>query len=508
MIVPLLELLGPIPLLAVSSTLVWASTVIYSLYIHPLSKIPGPKLWAVSRIPFARSFIAGTAVQDIEKLHRRYGPVVRTQPNAVSFAHPDAWQDIQGARSSSGGKPYLKDPTWWKSMSSASRSIATAIEHDTHARIRKTLTPAFTLRALKQQEPLLQTGVALLIQRLQERVLKADGTGDSFDIIPWFNFTAFDIFGDIAFGETFDCLQTSNYHPFVALICESIKSHSMVLGIRLFPKLEYVFKKWVFPHMMNENQKKYGTAVIDRVNRRMQWEVARPDIMSYVIAGNEKGAMTPGEVQATFQTLTLAGSETTATTLSGVMTQLLTHPEAYGKLVGEVRGELKKEGDITLDALKNLPYLNACLNEAMRLCTATPFTLPRVVPKDGDMVCGTWIAGNTSVFILPWAVNRDPNLWHDAISFHPERWLPGAMDGNSPFVNDRRDALHPFGEGPRKCIGMHLAWAEIRLILARMLWSFDFELVKKTVEWEQQKVYVLIERGPLIVKLKERSDTK
>ncbi|KAF2445145.1 cytochrome P450 [Karstenula rhodostoma CBS 690.94] len=508
MIGPKFELMGVIPLLALLSALVWVSTIMYSLYFHPLSKIPGPKLWAISRIPFARSFMSGTAVQDIEAFHRRYGHVVRTQPNAVSFAHPDAWQDIQGTRSSSGGKPYLKDPTWWKSMSSSSQSIATAIEHGTHARIRKTLAPAFTLRALKQQEPLLQTGVALLIQRLQEKITNTDGTSDSFDIILWFNFTAFDIFGDIAFGETFDCLQTSNYHPFVALICESIKSHSMVLGIRLFPNLEAIFKKWVFPYMMNEKQKKYGTAVIDRVNRRMQWEVTRPDIMSYVIAGNDKGAMTPGEVQATFQTLTLAGSETTATTLSGIMTKLLTNPNTYSKLISEIRGRFEKEGDITLDALKDLPYLNACLNEAMRLCSATPFTLPRLVPKGGDTVCGTWISGGTTVFILPWAVNRDPDLWHDATSFNPERWLPGAMDEGSPFINDRRDALHPFGEGPRKCIGMHLAWAEIRLILTRMLWSFDFELVKKTVEWEQQKVYVLIERGPLFVKLKERSDAK
>jgi cytochrome P450 len=341
--------------------------------------------------------MSGTAVQDIEALHRRYGYAVRTQPNAVSFAHPDAWRDIQGPRPNSGGKPYLKDSTWWRSMSSASQSIANAIEHDTHARIRKTLAPAFTLRALKEQEPLLQTGVALLIQKFQEKVTNLDGTSDSFDIIPWFNFTAFDIFGDIAFGETFDCLQTSNYHPFVALICESIKANSVVISIRLFPKLESVFKKWIFPYMMNEKQKRYGTAVIDRVNRRMQWEVARPDIMSYVITGNEKGAMTPGEVHATFQTLTLAGSETTAATLSAIMTQLLTHPEAYSKLVREIRGELKKEGDVTLDAMKNLVYLNACLNEAMRLCSATPFTLPRVVPKGGDTVCGTFIAGGVRI---------------------------------------------------------------------------------------------------------------
>ena len=110
----------------------------------------------------------------------------------------------------------------------------------------------------------------------------------------------------------------------------------------------------------------------------------------------------------------------------------------------------------------------------------------------------------TSVFILPWAVYHDPDLWHDAAGFHPERWLPEALQETSPFLHDRRDALHPFGEGPRKCIGMHLAWAEIRLILTRMLWSFNHELVGEAVEWEKQKVYVLVEREPLVVRLKER----
>lgn len=80
------------------------------------------------------------------------------------------------------------------------------------------------------------------------------------------------------------------------------------------------------------------------------------------------------------------------------------------------------------------------------------------------------------------------------------------MEDESPFSDDRREALHPFGEGPRKCIGMHLAWAEIRLILTRMLWSFDFELVEKSIAWEKQNVYVLVERQPLMVKLSERKD--
>ncbi|KAF2122018.1 cytochrome P450 [Lophiotrema nucula] len=408
MIAPLIEKLGILPFLALTPIIAWLLTVVYNLYIHPLRNIPGPKTWAISRLPFARSFTGGTIVYDIEAFHRKYGP-----------ANPD-------------------------------------------------------------------------------------GTSEPFDIIPWFNFTAFDIFGDLGYGETFDCLQTSTYHPFIKLLFDSLKANCMVVAIRLFPTLEAVFKRWVFPYMMKKKQNKYATAVIDKVNRRMSWEVARPDIMSHVITGNEKGTMTPGEVQATFQTLTLAGSETTATSLSGIMNLLIKNPEAYAKLVEELRRTLKKESDITLDAIKQLPYLNAVANEALRLLPAAPFTLPRIVPKGGDWVCGTWVPGGTSVYILPWAVNRDPTLWHDATGFHPERWLPSALEEKSPFFNDRRDALHPFGEGPRKCIGMNIAWAEIRLILTRMLWAFDYEQVGVPIEWEKQKVYVLIERQPLFVRLRQR----
>ena len=281
-------------------------------------------------------------------------------------------------------------------MSSSSVAVTTAIDHDQHARMRKILTPAFTLKALQRQEPLLQKSVALLIQRFQEKTGNPDGTSEPFNIIPWFNFAAFDIIGDIAYGETFDCLQTSEYHPFVELVLQSIRADAVVRSIRFFPLLNSLFTNVVYPYVLMGKQKKYGTAVIDKMNRRLGWEVSHPDIMSYVISGNEKGAMTPGEVEATFMSLTMVGSETTATTLSGLMTQLIAHPVAYQRLTSEIRGALNNESDITLEAIKDLPYLNACTNEAMRLCPAINTIPSRKVPEGGDTVCGIPIAGGVS----------------------------------------------------------------------------------------------------------------
>ena len=80
------------------------------------------------------------------------------------------------------------------------------------------------------------------------------------------------------------------------------------------------------------------------------------------------------------------------------------------------------------------------------------------------------------------------------------------MEDESPFSENRPDALHPFGESPRKYFGKHLAWAKIRPILTRMQWSFDSELVSKSIEWEKRKVYPFIEREPLIIRSSEQKD--
>lgn len=87
--------------------------------------------------------------------------------------------------------------------------------------------------------------------------------------------------------------------------------------------------------------------------------------------------------------------------------------------------------------------------------------------------------------------------------FMPERWLEDARDDlSSPFYNDNRDILQPFSVGPRNCIGRELAYSESRVILARVLWSFDLKFHEKSGEWDKQRSYLLWEKPPLICKLK------
>lgn len=371
--------------------------VIYNLYFHPLAHFPGPRSWSASRLPFIRSLISGTLVHDIEKLHREHGPVLRIAPNEITFAKAEAWADIFSPRP--GHLHFPKDPVWWARQPGQPESLLSVPTAEGHARMRKLLGPGFTERALKTQEPIVQKYVRLLIERLRERATTPDEAGGErgvvLDIVPWFNYTTFDIFGDLGFGESFNCLEHSRYHPWITLLFNSVKAASFVIATRFYPLINFLLMKCI-PESIMKMQRDHYRQIVDKVQRRLNWEVERPDIMSHVIKYDGEKGMTLGEIQATFMILTTAGSETTATVLSGTLNYLTANPDKLAILVKEVRGSFAREEEITLNTLSALSYLNAVISEGLRLCPPVPIMLPRRVPEGGDTVCGMWMPGGVS----------------------------------------------------------------------------------------------------------------
>ncbi|KAL7793172.1 cytochrome P450 [Trichoderma ceciliae] len=478
--------------------------IVFNLYFHPLSETPGPATWKASRLPFIWSLLRGNIVHDIERLHRKYGPILRIAPDEVTFAHEDAWRDIFHLRKDH--QPFLKDLVWWKSQPGMPDSLLSAIDPKHHARIRSLLAPGFTPRALKEQEHILHFYANLLVERIRERVNEEPESGAVIDVVPWFNFIAFDIFGDLGFGESFNCLQDSMYHPWIALLFNSVKAASFVAAARFYPIVERMLLRCI-PPSLRKMQMDHYQQIVDKVDRRLNLELERPDIMSHVLRGTERHELPPGTVYTTFMVLTTAGSETTATALSGTLNYLVNNPDKLENLTREIREAFAEENEINLKALRKLPYLGAVLNEGLRLCPPIPWVLPRRVPEGGDTVCGTWLPGGTPVSIQAYAMNRDPTRFHSATSFVPERWLPDARtDPESPFFHDRLQAVQPFSDGPRACLGQHLAWAEMRLILSKLLWVFDFEVVEdRKMRWEDLRTFLLVEKKPIEVRAKLRT---
>jgi cytochrome P450 len=107
------------------------------------------------------------------------------------------------------------------------------------------------------------------------------------------------------------------------------------------------------------------------------------------------------------------------------------------------------------------------------------------------------------------ALSLSPKNFHEPHSWRPERWLPQAeTDPKSPFYHDHRKGVRGFGWGPYNCVGEPLGWAWMRLILTKMLWTFDLKKADtphSRVEWEAQDVFGIVIKHRLDVTFAERT---
>ncbi|KAK0375357.1 cytochrome P450 [Colletotrichum limetticola] len=478
---------------------------IYQLYLNPLRKFPGPKLWSISSIPYVREFIAGTCHLTILQLHQKYGPIVRVGPNHLSINHPDGMAEIRGHRKSFTGENG-KDPV----NALPNRDNIIGADRGDHSRFRRALAHGFSAQSMLAQQPIIKGYVDTLFEKLRKA---SRGGEQTVDVEKWFNFTTFDVIGDLAFGEPFGCLEDSTYHPWVDLIFKSIKNMAMLTSFRRLPWLKPLLMLTLPRELMGKYAQNRELSR-EKLRKRLELGKSRPDFVDAMIRKSESAgqvcrklvanisiqAMSFEEMTSNAMVLIIAGSETTATLLTAATYFLATNPYVLAKLNDEVRSAFTTEDEIDMLSVQNLPYLLAVLDESLRMFPPVPGPSPRAIGEGGDTILGEFIPQGTVVDTWHWSVYHNPDHFAMPEEFIPERFL-----GDPRFANDAKQALQPFSIGPRNCIGKNLAYAEMRLILARLIWNFDIRSAAETANWyAETKVYILWEKGGLDVHLTPR----
>lgn len=364
-------------------------TAVYNLYLSPLARFPGPKLAACTNLQKVYWTLTGQEHYKFKDLHDKYGDVVRTGPTSLVYRSPQAWKDIYSHRKSGAGS-FLKDPSVYI-RGPRGPNIINA-DDETHSRLRRLLSPAFSERALRDQEYLVQSYVDLLVERLNGEIAASRST---VDINRWYNFTTFDIIGDLAFGEPFGCLRDSKYHPWVTMIFGSMKLLAMQRPLGIYPFLAPIVRK-LTPKNLTKMRQEHFSLSINKVHRRLAAKTERPDFMTYVLRFDDERSMSTQEMEANAAIMIVAGSETTATLLSGLTFYLLGNPSAYQKAKSEVRGAFESYSDINVVGVSQLTYLNAAFEEALRVYPPAPGIIPRVVPKGGAAIDGEFIPEGVS----------------------------------------------------------------------------------------------------------------
>lgn len=164
----------------------------------------------------------------------------------------------------------------------------------------------------------------------------------------------------------------------------------------------------------------------------------------------------------------LVGSDTLATTLTYALWQLGGNHTVQDRVRAEVHA--LGHADPSPEDVSQLSYTVQVLQEALRLCPPGA-SLPRTAMSDMD-VAGYRVKSGTMLSLGIWAVHRDPELWHDPLTFDPDRFSPENLK-----VLDRWQYL-PFGAGPRSCIGKHFAMLEATLALATIIGCCELDSLR------------------------------
>ncbi|KAJ5461744.1 cytochrome monooxygenase aflU [Penicillium daleae] len=439
-------------------------TSTYRLYFHPLKKIPGPKLAAISSYyEFYFNVIKrGTFIWHLEKLHDTYGPIVRVGPGEVHIKDPDYYDEIYA----SSGRRREKDPAAVGRFDIPGSSFS-SITPETHRERRAPVEKFFSKAAVTKTESTIQFCLDKLVQHLE----RAYHSHKVITLDAGFSATTADIIHQYVFGFNSGNLDQEDFN-------ENLRDG--VSGLFRMGHVAYFFP--IIQTIMNTlppNVIKmihpYALPLKDQKN-----DIRRGVDEFFSGQGSKSGSviekLSGSDVPDHFRladrltdegfSLVIGGTETTARSLSLGMFHLINEPH--------LRKKLREE-------LRSLPYLTGVILETLRLSTGIASRSPRKAPtealvyKDYTIPPGTLIS-QTNYFVL-----MDPSIFPDPHTFDPERWTRAAAKG------ERLDRyLVNFSKGSRICLGMNLAYAELYLATAALIRRFElglFETTEKNIEF-------------------------
>jgi cytochrome P450 len=171
-----------------------------------------------------------------------------------------------------------------------------------------------------------------------------------------------------------------------------------------------------------------------------------------------------------------SGSDTTATALSSTIFYLARNPEAYTRVVNEVRRFFKNASDVCLgQTLNSCVYLRACVNESMRLSPPIGSALWRELTDGGCSIGGIHLRAGVEVGTCIYSIHHRSDYYPDQFAYKPDRWVVSEATGVSrKDVDLALSAYTPFSLEPRSCLGKSLAVSELMLTIAVILCAFDF----------------------------------
>jgi cytochrome P450 len=312
-----------------------------------------------------------------------------------------------------------------------------------------------------------------LIDLIQTKYLSTEACSTPVDLARKIQYLTLDVISAIGFGQAFGDLKAdADLYDYLESSEQGLTVLTVSAALGLIPILQWGPLARLFGPSEKDRSgfgKMLATARSMIETRLTQSTASRSDMLASFM----RHGLTKEDLFSEAVLQILAGSETSATAIRSIMLYLITHPRVYAKLQAEIdatvrSGDAPAAPGIVSDGItRNLPYLQAVVQEGFRIHPPVTDEVPKRVPKDGDTVIingkQVFLPGGTNIGYCVWGLNRSKEIFgEDADQFRPERWLLDDEKTNADRLSAmKRTTELIFGYGKYQCLGKPVAWMEI-----------------------------------------------
>ncbi|XP_078687522.1 cytochrome P450 3A8-like [Branchiostoma floridae x Branchiostoma belcheri] len=351
-----------------------------------------------------------------------------------------------------------------------------------HKRRRGILSPAFSAAKVKLMVPLVNRCVDFLMENLEKLCVE----DTRFDAKRVFSYLTLDVMASTAFGVEVNS-QKDPQHAFVQnarkvdlSVVGGMKPSLIVAAVLSMVVPMDVLEKWGLT-VCPADAVNFFHSILETIltmRTKQQPEERRMDLLELMRAARVEHSLdlpedfefekslSADEVTTDAISFFLAGYDTIAGLLGTMAVNLARYPDIQDKLVQEVAAVTSKQDYVEREDIQKLENLEMFLNETLRMDSGARF--PRLCTQETEISEGLTVPVGVEVIIDSDSLHIDPEYWPEPGTFKPERFTKEECDKREPF------AFIPFGQGPRMCIGMHLALMATKITVARVLQKYRF----------------------------------
>ncbi|KAI0016492.1 putative benzoate 4-monooxygenase cytochrome P450 [Xylariomycetidae sp. FL0641] len=451
-----------------------------------LRAIPGPnvaKFTDLQRMSWVNSRHAHLIHLE---LHRKYGDVVRMGPNMVSVGDPTAIPVIYPMRSGIPKGGFYETLRPYSRHGGSQHSIFNTQNEETHRGLKNPIASIFSLSNVITFEPLIDGVLQCFSEQIDTRFVK---TNEAFDLGEWLEYFAFDVMGSMSFSKRygfleegrdvsnrletiFQFLETAAPMTQVPLLDRLLYKNRVVDMLRRTPGLTLLS---YVASVVQERQSNMASDCQDGSHAKGLSGMPKKDFLHQYIEVQEKKETIPDWAPKSWVfTNVIAGSDSVGTAMRSILFHLLVHRESYEALWAELQEAGLSRPYPRWHEIQGLPYLDACVQEGLRLHPSFALPLERVVPPGGLTVLGRYLPGGTVIGGNPYVNNRHKATFgEDADEWRPERWLEVTSENKKKLER----CMLSFGAGRRVCLGRHIGIFEIKKLVSFLLANYDMHVI-------------------------------